>query len=111
MLLIVIAHFQVAKGRRVAVPADGMTAGPITPRNRSRVERHANPIAGVEARAPHFREGPPRAQVPRAPFDIGLEPACGQYHGLAIYHMCASIVAQTHAPAAAVVGPPEARCP
>ena len=55
VLLELVADGEVAIGRGVDVPGDGMTAGPITVGPRARRERHADAGAHVEARAADLR--------------------------------------------------------
>ncbi len=44
--------------------------------------RHADAVAGVEARAAHLGEIPAGPEIARAPFGIGLEAARGEHHRL-----------------------------
>src|SRR5262249_54077950 len=67
---------------RVAVPADGVAARPVAGRHGADVERHADAVARVEARAAHLGELPAGPQVARAHLGVGLEAAGGQHHAL-----------------------------
>src|SRR6516225_9697412 len=51
VLLEAVADIEVAKGRGVEVPGDGMRARPMTGDRGTDVERHLQSLAGVEARA------------------------------------------------------------
>ena len=51
-------------------------------RARADLQRHADAVAGVEARAAHLGQIPARAEIARAPFGVGLEAAGGEHHGL-----------------------------
>ena len=66
------------RARRIAArsaPTHRMTAGPLAVRLRADVERHADAVAGVVARAAHFRHVPAGAEIARAPFAIRFETA------------------------------------
>src|SRR6185295_3963638 len=80
VLLEPVADGEIAELGGVAVPADGMTARPVSARRRAGLESHTDAVAGVEARAAHFREVPARAQIARAPFGISLEAARREDH-------------------------------
>ena len=76
-----VADGQIAERRRVAVPADGVAAGPVAGRHGADVKRHADAVAGVEARTADRRQVPAGAEIPRPPFGVGLEAARRQHHG------------------------------
>ena len=59
MLLEAVADREVAELGRVAVPADRVAARPVAARRGADVQRHADAVAGVEARAADFGEIPP----------------------------------------------------
>ena len=82
MLLKPVAHRQVTELGRVHVPAHRVASGEMAPGGRSRLHRHADPVAGVEPGAPDPGQIPARAQVPGAPGGAGLEPATGEHHGI-----------------------------
>src|SRR6185295_1874689 len=83
MLLEAVAHREVTGLRRIAVPGHRVAAGPVAVGRGADVERHADRVAGVEARAAHLGELPARTQVARAPFRIRLEAAGRQNNGFA----------------------------
>ena len=103
VLLETVAHREVAEGRRVAVPADGMAAGPVAVRHGADLERHADAVAGVEARTAHLGELPVRAEIAAAPLRIRLEPATGKHHRAARQFRRAPVDAGDHAMHAVVV--------
>ena len=80
MLLELIAHREVAELGRVALPADGVAARPVAVGHRADVQRHADAVAGVEARAAHLGELPSGAEIARAPFVVALEAAGREHH-------------------------------
>ena len=103
MLLEIVADGEVAEFGRVAVPGHGMAARPIAARHGADLERHADAVAGVEARAAHLGEVPAGAEIARAPFGIGLEAARGQHHRLGGDVEAALAVADMDADDAALV--------
>src|SRR5262249_50065853 len=82
VLLEVVAHRQVPEFGGVAIPGDGVTSRPIAGWLGADVERHADAVTGVEARAAHLGQLPAGPQVARAPFGVGLKAARGQHHAL-----------------------------
>src|SRR5580704_15319041 len=80
VFLELIADGEIAELRRVHFPLHGMTARPVAARCGADVDRHADALAGVEARATHLGEIPARAEIARAPFRIGLKTAAGEHH-------------------------------
>src|SRR5207247_1934201 len=80
VLLELVADREVAELRGVSLPGHGVAARPVAGRLRADVERHADRVAGVEARAAHFGELPAGAQVARAPLGIRLKAACGEHY-------------------------------
>src|SRR5207237_3190234 len=97
VLLELVADREVAKFGRIHFPLHRMTARPVAARACTDVERHADAVAGVEARAAHLGEIPARAEITRAPFRIGLEAAGGENNGLAANLAFLAIVANAHA--------------
>src|SRR5262245_3144622 len=65
---------------RITFPRNSVTTGPLPVGLRADVERHAYPVAGVVAGAAHLRHVPAGAEIARAPFAIGLEPAAGEHN-------------------------------
>src|SRR5207237_2962070 len=55
VLLKAVADIEIAKRRRVDIPGAGMRARPMPVWRRAEIERHAEPLAGVEAAAAHLR--------------------------------------------------------
>src|SRR5208282_3063557 len=80
MLLEAVADREIAELGCVAIPSHRMASRPVPVRHRANVERHANSIAGVEARAAHLREIPIRPEITRTPFRIRLEAAAREDH-------------------------------
>src|SRR5690606_39437454 len=70
----------------VHVPADCVTARPVAVGHGADVERHADAVAGVEARAAHLGDVPAGAEIARAPLGVGLEAAAGEHHGRSEEH-------------------------
>src|SRR5262249_10908623 len=70
-----IADSEITELRRVQFPLHSMASGPIAVRAGADIERHANALPRVVPRATHLGQVPARAQIPRAPFGIGLDPA------------------------------------
>ena len=97
MLLKLIAHRQIAKRRRVAVPAHGMAAGPVAIRHGADVERHFDAEAGVVTGAAHVREIPAWAEVLRAHGRIGFETAAGEDYCFGFDFDVLAFVPRTHA--------------
>ncbi len=81
VLLEAVADREVAEFRRVEVPADRVAARPVAVRRGADVERHADAVAGVEARAAHLGELPAGPEIARAPFGVGFEAAARQDDG------------------------------
>ena len=71
-------------------------------RSSADVERHADRVAGVEARAANLGELPARAQVTRAPLGVRLESPRCKHHGLAFDFESFTVLPHHH-PADAVV--------
>src|SRR5205823_11395523 len=67
VLLELVADREVAEFGRVHFPLHRMAARPIAAWARTDIERHADAVAGVEARAAHLGEIPARAEIKRAP--------------------------------------------
>src|SRR3984893_8910623 len=78
MLLELIADREIAEFRRVHFPLHGVTARPVAARSCANVDRHADAVAGVVARAAHLGQIPAGAEIARAPFRIGLKTPAGQ---------------------------------
>src|SRR5271170_4311382 len=75
MLLKPVADIEVAERRRVQIPGDRMRARPVPGDRRTEIDRHLQPLAGIEARAAHLGEVPVRPEIARPHLGIGLEPA------------------------------------
>src|SRR5262245_14432893 len=73
MFLKLVADREIAKLGRVHLPLHGVTAGPVAAGARADIHRHADAVAGVEARAAHLGEVPAGPEVTRAPLGIGFE--------------------------------------
>src|SRR5215208_1510077 len=97
VLLELIADREIAKFRRIHLPAHRVTARPVAARTCANLERHADAVAGVEARAAHLGEIPAGAEIARAPFRISLEAAAGEHHGFSAHLADLAIVAHAHA--------------
>src|SRR6516225_10717812 len=78
-----------------------MAARPVAARARANGERHANAVAGIEARAAHSGEVPSGPEIACAPFSIGFEAAACQHHRAGAQFADAAIRANAH-PADAV---------
>src|SRR5205823_10053490 len=59
----------------------GMRAGPMPVWRRAEIERHAEPLPGVEAAAAHLRQIPARPEIAGAHLGIGLAPAASEHDG------------------------------
>jgi len=79
VLLEAVADFEIAELRRVAVPADRVTAGPVAAGRGADLDRHRDAGAGVEARAAYLRQIPSGPEIARAPFRVRLESARGEH--------------------------------
>ena len=80
VLLEHVPDLAIAEGRRVQIPLDGMTGGPVAIGLRPDVQRHADALARVVASAPHAGEVPVRPEIARPHFRVRLEAATGQDH-------------------------------
>ena len=96
VFLELVADREVAELGRVHVPLHGMAARPIAARRGADLERHADAVAGVEARAAHLGEVPAGAEIARAPFRIGFEAAAGEHHGFRAQLAQLAVVAHPH---------------
>ena len=74
-----------------------MRARPVPGRRRADVERHLQPLPGVEARAAHLGEVPARPEIARPHLGIGLEPAAGEDDRLGAQVDQPSLMAHPHA--------------
>ena len=54
VLLEAVADIEIAKGRGVQVPGDGMRPRPVPGNGRAEIERHLQPLARIEPRAAHL---------------------------------------------------------
>ena len=79
VLLEAVAHQEVSELRRVPIPPHGVASRPVPVRHRAGVERHADPVPGVEARSPHPREVPAGPEVAGAPLGVRFEPSAGEH--------------------------------
>ncbi len=84
VFLELIADSEIAELGRVLIPADCMTAGPVTVRCCADVERHADSVTRVEARPADFGDLPARAEITRAPLGVGFEATCGDHDGFCL---------------------------
>ena len=96
MLLKLIADRKVSELGRVHLPLHGMATRPIAARARADLERHADAVAGIEARTAHFGEIPARPEIARAPFGVGLEAAAGEHHGSGAQFPDRAVLAHPH---------------
>ena len=80
VLLELIADREVAELWRVPFPAHRVAARPVAIGHRADIERHADPVAGIEPCPAHLGELPAGAEIARAPFVITLESAGGEHH-------------------------------
>ena len=104
VLLEAVADGQVAELRRVALPLHRVAAGPLAGRHGADVQRHAQAVAGVEARAAHLGQVPAGAEVAGAPLGVGLEAAGGQHHRVGGQVAGDAVLLDAHAADAGVVG-------
>ncbi len=81
-----------------------MRARPVAVHRRPQIERHLQPLAGVEARAAHLGEVPVRPEIARPHLGVGLEPAAGQHHRFRPQIAQPAAMAHPHAFDAAVAG-------
>ncbi len=79
-----------------------MRARPVAGDGGAEVERHLQPLPGVEPRAAHLGEVPVRPEIARPHLGIGLEPAAGEDHRLGAQVTEAALMAHPHALDAAV---------
>src|SRR5205814_10543840 len=63
VLLETVADIEVAKGRGVEVPGDGMRSRPVPGNGSAEIQRHLQPLARVETRAAHLGEVPVRPEI------------------------------------------------
>ena len=103
MLLEIVADREVAEFRRVAIPADRMAARPVAGRHRADVQRHADAVAGVEARAADLGEIPAGPEIARAHLGIGLKAAGRQHHAFGPHLDGAAVMLHPHALDAVVI--------
>ena len=80
VLLKGVAHRQVAEVGGVALPADGVAAGPVAPGHGADLQGHADALSGVEAAAADLGQVPAGAEIAGSPFTIGLKAAAGEHH-------------------------------
>src|SRR5262245_49091899 len=97
VLLELIAHRQVAKLRRVHLPLHRVAARPVAAGTGADLHRHADAVAGVEARASHLGEVPAGSEIARAPLRVRFEAAAGEHHGLAAQLALHARVPDAHA--------------
>src|SRR5215813_9831096 len=83
VFLKLVADREVAELGRVHLPLYGVAAGPVAAGARADVHRHADAVAGVEARAAHLGEVPARSEIARAPLGIGFKSAACEHHRVA----------------------------
>jgi hypothetical protein len=102
VLLKAVADIEVAKRRGIEVPGDRMGARPVPGDGGTQIERHLQPLAGVEPRATHLGEVPVRPEIACPHLGIGLETAASQHHRLGPQVMNAPLVARPHPLNAAV---------
>jgi hypothetical protein len=110
VLLESVADVEIAELGCVGVPSDCMTPGPVTTRCGTDVDRHLEPVAGVESRPTHFGEVPAGAEIARTPSRIGFESAARQHHRVGGQQRIPAITAYMYA-ADATVAFGEPYCP
>src|SRR6185437_16277424 len=98
VLLEIVADVEVAELRRVHVPANGVSAGPVPVRHGADRQRHVDTGTRVEARAANLGEIPGGAEVTGAHLGIALEAAARQHHRLGTDLDLAALVASDYAP-------------
>ncbi len=84
VLLEVVEHHAVAEGRRADVPLHRVARRPAAEGLRVDLERGAQAVAGVVARAAHPARLPARPVVAHAHLGVGLEAAAGEHHVAAV---------------------------
>src|SRR5690606_31843732 len=104
MLLALVADREIAELRGVALPGHRVAAGPVAHRGGADVERHANDLARVEARAAHLGELPAGAEVAGPHLRIGLEATSGQDDGFAFDVLRLALMANANTVNPVVVG-------
>src|SRR5882762_162171 len=104
MLLELVTYREIAEFGGVSFPGDGVASRPVAHGRRADVQRHADRVAGVEARAAHFREFPERPQIARAPLRVRLETASGEDDRLGLDFGRLAGALHDHAVHACVVG-------
>jgi hypothetical protein len=97
VLLELVADREIAELGRIHLPLHGVAARPVAPRRSADLGRHADAVAGVEARAAHLGEVPARPEVAGAPFRVSLEAAAGQHDRLGVHVAFRAVVADAHA--------------
>ena len=83
VLLELVSDPEIAEFGRVPFPADRVAARPVAGRRGAHVERHADHVSGVEARAAHLGKLPIGSEITGAPLRVRLEAAAREHHGLA----------------------------
>ncbi len=78
-----VGELAVAVRRRVGVDRCRVAARPLAVRQRAQLHRHAQPVAGVVARAAHLGMVPGSPQIAGAPLRIRFEAAAAQHDGVA----------------------------
>src|SRR5262245_5650493 len=97
VFLKLVADREVAELGRVHLPLYGVAAGPVAAGARADVRRHADAVAGVEARAAHLGEVPAGPEITRAPLGIGFEAAAREHDRFAAQLAFDALVADAHA--------------
>src|SRR5262249_38857090 len=97
VFLKLVADREVAELGRVHLPLHGVAAGPVAARTRAAIHRHADAVAGVEARAEHLAEVPAGPEITRAPLGIGFEAATREHDRFAAQLAFDALVADAHA--------------
>src|SRR4029079_7119822 len=104
VLLEVVADRKVTELGRIAVPAYGVAAGPVSRRHRADIERHADAVTCVETCAADLCQFPAGPQIARAHLAVRLEAAGGQHHAFCLDVYGATVVLDPDAFDAVVIG-------
>src|SRR6516165_12743222 len=96
VLLKAVADIEVAKGRGVQIPGDGVRARPVPGDCGTEIERHLQALPGVKALAAHLSEVPVRAEIARPHLGIGLETAASKDYRLGTQVTDTALMAHPH---------------
>src|SRR3989442_9249349 len=92
-----VADREVAELGGIHLPLHGWAAGPVAAGAPAHVHRHADAVAGVEARAAHLGRVPAGPEIARAPLGVGLEAAACEYDRFAPQLAFHALVPDAHA--------------